>query len=76
MFWHEVHDGVNALDQAHVKTENAVGGGGEVSPNMGLVMRTSSVRRLTASPNPTAPGQHRGQDLVRNPLETSKNQII
>ncbi len=73
MFRHQSHGGARALDQPHVKTEAAAGGGRKASLYMGLVMRTESPTRLGASGSPAALAHHGGRNLVRNPLETSKN---
>ncbi len=76
MFRDLSHGGARALAQPHVKTEAAVGGGRKASLYMGLGKRTQSPMRRRASGSPAALARHGERDLVRNPLETSKNQFL
>ncbi len=73
MFRHQSHGGARAHDQPHVKTEAAAGGGRKASLYLGLVMRTQSPMSLRATGGPAAVAHHGSRNLVRNPLETSKN---
>ncbi len=68
MFRDLSHGGDRALAQPHVKTEAAAGGGRKASLYMGLGKRTQS-----PTGSPAALARHGDRDLVRNPLETSKN---
>ncbi len=75
LFRHQSHGSARVHDQPHVKTEAAAGGGRKASLYMGLVMRTQSPMRLRASGRPAALAHQGVRNLVRNPLETSKNQL-
>ncbi len=75
LFRHQSHGSGRVHDQPHVKTEAAAGGGRKASLYMGLVMRTQSPMRLRASGRPAALAHQGVRNLVRNPLETSKNRF-